>query len=344
MNDTGGASGALMLDLEGLALADGERELLRRPAVGGVVLFARNFASPAQLMELTQSIREAGPDLLIAVDQEGGPVQRFRDGFVRLPALNSLEAVHAREPERALALAGECAWVMAAELLHHGVDLSLAPVLDLYSPGSPVIGRRAFAREPDAAVALGRAYIAGMREAGMRATGKHWPGHGRVAADSHTELPVDGRAVDELMAADGRVFAECLDVLDAVMTAHVAYPALDGEIATFSGAWIAGKLRGELGWRGVVLSDDLSMAAARTAGDAGRRAERALAAGCDAVMVCNDRAAALAVADHLERRGGADGRLGALRGAPAPDARNPRGRERWARATAAIRPLVEQVE
>ena len=298
-----GTTGVLMVDLRGLALEADEQDLLRRECVGGVILFARNFASPAQLRELTAAVRECAPDVLIAVDQEGGRVQRFREGFARLPALRRIGELYEADPRRGLELAEDCGWTMAAEIVGAGLDLSFAPVLDLYDPASPVIGDRAFSANPDAVAELARAYIAGMARAGIAAVGKHFPGHGMVDADSHVALPVDRRSCDVLRENDLRPFVECRDKLDGIMPAHVIYPAFCPDAAGYSQFWLQNVLRGEIGFEGVIFSDDLSMAAAHVAGDVEQRLAKALAAGCDMLLVLNAREDALGAADYLERVG-----------------------------------------
>ena len=328
--------GALMLDIQGQKLSLEERQLLSRQAVGGVILFSRNFSEPSQLRDLIMEIRECKPEILLAVDQEGGRVQRFRSGFSRLPAPYRFSELFDRNPEEAVSQAYSCGWLMAAELLHFGLDLSFAPVLDLYTSTSEVIGDRAFSAEVDIAVRLIRAYVEGMHEAGMVATGKHFPGHGTVVADSHVELPVDNRPESEILAHDLRVFSACIDVLDAVMPAHVCYPAIDQECAGYSNAWLEGILRQRLGFEGIVFSDDLNMEAAKKIGDAVTRAKKALSAGCDMVLVCNAPQSALEVADYLEASGhpGNPG-LAKLRGAPSPEIASLFETDKWATAAEA---------
>lgn len=276
----------LIVGIHGYRLDRAARATLSHPAVVGVILFARNYRDPEQLRRLC---RELGglrdPRLLICVDQEGGRVQRFRDGFTSLPPLGVLGRWYESHPERALDLAYRHGRVMAAEVLGHGVDLSLAPVLDL-DRGSEVIGDRAFAATPEAVVALAGHYLAGMRDAGMKNCGKHFPGHGSVRADSHLEVVTDSRTRDQL-AADLSPFAELTDQLDAIMPAHVCYPCLDDAPAGFSSAWIGGVLRGELGFRGIVISDDLDMNGAGIAGDMGDRWSACESAGCDLALVCS---------------------------------------------------------
>lgn len=292
--------GPLMVDIASTVLDAGDIELLQRPETGGLILFSRNYQSPEQLQDLVNAARAARPGLLIAVDQEGGRVQRFRNGFLALPALRRIGELFEQDSQAGETLAQDCGWGMASELLQYGIDFSFAPVLDLYSHQSRVIGDRAFAAEPSTVIHLARHYIKGMHEAGMPATGKHFPGHGTVAEDSHTELPRDERELAELRQTDLRSFTEILGCLDAIMPAHVVYPKIDDNCAGFSRVWINDILRQECQFDGIVFSDDLSMEAATQAGTVEQRAELALAAGCDMILVCNDRPAALRVADWLK--------------------------------------------
>lgn len=290
-----------MLDLTGPELTGEERELLLHPLVGGVILFSRNYESPEQLTALTSLIhglRE--PRLLIAVDQEGGRVQRFRAGFTRLPPPGNLGSVYEHDPQRALSLAEACGWVLAAELGFAGVDLTFAPVLDLARARSTVIGDRAFHADPQIVAELARAQMRGMRRAGMRAVGKHFPGHGSVEADSHHSLPVDNRDLETIRLEDLLAFERMISYgLAAVMPAHVVYPRVDLKPAGFSDYWLQVVLRGQLGFKGAIFSDDLSMAGAASMGDFSARAKAALDAGCDMVLVCNDRSGAVAVLEAL---------------------------------------------
>ncbi|OEC34940.1 beta-N-acetylhexosaminidase [Pseudomonas cuatrocienegasensis] len=288
--------GSLMLDIQGAWLTAEDRQILRQPQVGGLILFARNIEHPRQVRELSESIRAVRPDLLLAVDQEGGRVQRLREGFVRLPAMRAFA-----ERSDALMLAEQCGWVMATEVLAVGLDLSFAPVLDLDHGRSAVVGTRAFEGNPERATALAGAFIKGMREAGMAATGKHFPGHGWAEADSHVAIPVDERSLEQIRAQDIQPFARLAGELAAVMPAHVIYPKVDAQPAGFSRRWLQDILRGELGFKGVIFSDDLSMAGAHVVGDAAARIEAALTAGCDMGLVCNDRAAAELALAALQR-------------------------------------------
>jgi len=292
--------GPVLIGLAGLELAAGEAHWLRHPAAGGVVLFTRNYSNPAQLRALVGAIREAATaPMLVCVDHEGGRVQRFRDGFTRLPALAVLGRMHADSPAQACDFAYRHGRVMATELLLQGVDLSFAPVLDLGS-SSIVIGDRAFDERPEVVAELAAHYLAGMHDAGMKTCGKHFPGHGSVLADSHTDDVVDPRSLADLEATDLAPFRATLDRLDAVMMAHVCYPEVDPSPAGYSSRWIGQHLREELGFTGTVFSDDLGMHAARVAGKLADRVSRSLAAGCDAVLICDpgEAAAYLASCDQ----------------------------------------------
>ncbi len=282
--------GPVMMDLVGTSLSQDERRRLLDPLVGGVILFSRNYENPAQLRALTAEIRALrDPPLIITVDHEGGRVQRFRDGFTKLPACGRIGAVYAEDRQKGRKAAHAAGYVMAAELLAHGVDMSFAPVLDLGRGVCDVIGDRAFAEDPLVVVELARQYVLGMTQAGMAACGKHFPGHGGVVGDSHKELPIDDRPLSALRSADLVPFARlCPTVLAAVMPAHVQYPRVDPEPAGFSRIWLQDVLRKGQRFSGVIFSDDLSMVGAHGAGDLGARARKALAAGCDVVLACND--------------------------------------------------------
>ena len=294
--------GPLMMDLAGTELAAEELQLLRHPLVGGVILFARNYTDPAQLHTLVQAIHAArSPPLIVAVDQEGGRVQRFRAGFSRLPPARRIGHEFDLNARAGAALARAMGWLMAAELRAHGVDLSFAPCVDLDLGVSEVIGDRAFHSSPEAVSQLGSAYMHGMREAGMGATAKHFPGHGAVVADSHLTLPVDRRTLPDL-APDLTPYRRLIaNGLTAVMVAHVLFPAVDSAPASLSKLWIRDVLRGELGFQGVVFADDLSMGgAAAVYGDVVTRARQALSAGCDMLPVCNNRASVLELLAGLD--------------------------------------------
>jgi len=278
------ALGPLMIDIAGTELTDLDRERLCHPAVGGLILFARNYACPAQLDRLCAEIHALRtPRLPIGIDHEGGRVQRCREGFTRLPAMRSLGEVWDRDPASAREMARAIGYVLAAELRLHGVDLSFTPVLDLDWGRSSVVGTRAFHRDPEIVAELAGELIAGLRQAGMIACGKHFPGHGWVEADSHVAIPVDERTMDEL-APDMLPYRRL--ALDAVMPAHVSFPRIEGKPAGFSNYWID-LLRNDIKFNGVVFSDDLSMEGASVAGDIVARATAAYKAGCDMLLVCN---------------------------------------------------------
>ncbi len=276
--------GPLMIDIAGLELSDFDRGRLSHPLVGGIILFSRNYRCPEQLARLTAAIRGLRtPQLLIAIDHEGGRVQRCRDGFTHLPAMRSLGELWDRRPEMAVAAARDTGYVLAAELRARGVDMSFTPVLDLGWGRSAVIGDRSFHPDPSVVTQLAGALIEGLHEAGMAACGKHFPGHGWAEADSHVAIPSDNRSLAEL-APDLEPYRHLK--LDAVMPAHVIYPQVDARPAGFSPVWI-GKLRDEFAFGGVVFSDDLSMEGASVAGDIVDRANAARDAGCDMLLVCN---------------------------------------------------------
>lgn len=293
--------GPLMLDIEGTVLSAQERERIAHPGVGGVILFARNIQDPDQVQSLIAAMREVRPELIVAVDQEGGRVQRVKKGVTLLPPLARLGQWWDENPVHAMQAAHEWGWLMAAEMLALGFDVSFAPVLDLNLGRSRVIGDRAFHGTPQAVVALARSYIAGMHEAGMAATGKHFPGHGWVEADSHHAIPVDERSEADIRAQDLQTFAQLSRDLDAVMSAHVIYRQVDAQPAGFSRYWLQQVLRSELCFEGVIFSDDLTMEGASVAGGYGERAAAALTAGCDMVLVCNNPAGAQTVLEYLEQ-------------------------------------------
>ena len=287
--------GPLMIDIAGLELSGLDRERLRHPLVGGLILFARNYASPEQLTRLTAEVHALRmPPLLIAIDHEGGRVQRCREGFTRLPPMRSLGELWERAPQEALSAAHDIGYVLAAELRQCGVDLSFTPVLDLDWGRSGVVGSRAFHGDPAVVVQLAGALIDGLRRAGMAACGKHFPGHGWAEADSHVAIPVDERTLAEL-APDIEPYRQIR--LDAVMPAHVIYASVDDKSSGFSLYW-HDYLRNNIKFEGVVFSDDLSMEGAAIAGDIVERAKAAWAAGCDMLLVCN---APGAVGEVLER-------------------------------------------
>ena len=286
--------GPVMLDIAGSELTAEDEARLRHPLVGGVILFTRNYQSPHQLAELTASIRELrSPSLLIAVDHEGGRVQRFREGFTRIPAMRELGKIWDEHPKRAKHLAQQAGYVLAAELRACGVDFSFTPVLDVDYGQSSVIGDRAFHGDPQAIAELAHSLLLGLKQGGMHTVGKHFPGHGYVRADSHLEIPVDERSYTDIELCDLIPFRQMVNFgLTAVMPAHVIYPKVDSRPAGFSPVWLKNILRGQLGFEGCIFSDDLSMAGATVAGGIVQRAEAALNAGCDMALVCNNPSAA----------------------------------------------------
>ena len=293
--------GPLMLDVEGPALSAEEHVRLCNPLVGGVILFSRNYISPDQLRELVAEIRALRtPPLLVAVDQEGGRVQRFRDGFYALPSLRWLGHQYDLDAAQGRRLAWQCGWLMAAEVLDSGVDFSFSPVVDLDYGLSEVIGDRSFHRDPEIVATLAVSWLQGMHKAGMIGVAKHFPGHGHVVADSHLDLPVDHRTLAEL-SEDLLPYERLLGHgLNAVMVAHVRYPRVDAEVASLSPYWLGTLLRRALGMHGAIFTDDLSMRALVSEGEMPERARRALTAGADMALICNDPIAADATLDALQ--------------------------------------------
>lgn len=312
--------GPLMLDIEGTELSPQDIDRLQYPCVGGVILFSRNYRDTRQLRELVGALRSTRPELLIAVDHEGGRVQRFKEGFTGIPPMAMLGRYFQQAGAPALALARDIGWLLAAELRAYDIDFSFTPVLDRDHGVSEVIGDRAFSSKPDIIVKLAEALMKGMEDAGMAATGKHFPGHGAVVADSHLALPVDERSYDEIAREDLCVFSTLISAdIPALMPAHVVYSKVDDAPAGFSKVWMQDILRQKLGFKGVIFSDDLGMAGAKFAGGFADRAKAALLAGCDMVLVCNDPSGAQEVARFLEREGWQSStRLQAMRGRSGP--------------------------
>jgi len=294
--------GPVMLDLVGTSITQEEREMLLHPQTGGVILFTRNYESPEQIKALIDEIHSLrSPHLLVAVDHEGGRVQRFREGFTHIPPAATYGKSYTHDKKQGKQLAYDCGWLMAAECRAVGIDMSFAPVLDIGIGVSGVIGDRAYHSKPDAIAELAHEYMNGMNQAGMSATGKHFPGHGSVKEDSHTAHPVDKRPLNEIMMEDVIPFERMIHYgLAAVMPAHVVYPAVDDKPAGYSEVWLQEILRQQLNFQGVIFSDDLSMQAAGVAGDFAHRANTALNAGCDMVLVCNHTEAAQQVLTSLE--------------------------------------------
>jgi beta-N-acetylhexosaminidase len=294
--------GPLMLDVAGTELTAADRQRLVHPLVGGVILFTRNYADPEQLTRLTRELHALrNPPLVVAVDHEGGRIQRFREGFSAIPPMRELGRAWDINPQHARQLASEVGFVLAAELLAHGVDLTFAPVLDVDHGNSSVIGDRALHADPRAVSDLARGLLQGFKQAGMAGVGKHFPGHGHVRGDSHHEVPVDERPYEEIEAADLAPFRRVIDAgLGGIMPAHVIYPKVDSQPAGFSAIWLKQVLRGRLEFGGVVFSDDLSMEGASVMGGVVERAQAALAAGCDMALLCNNPEGADALLDGLQ--------------------------------------------
>ncbi len=315
--------GPVMVDVAGKVLTVEDEARLRHPLVGGVILFARNYESPSQLCELTAAIHALRtPPLLIAVDHEGGRVQRFREGFTKIPAMRELGKIWDAHPQRARHLAEQAGYVLAAELRACGVDFSFTPVLDVDFGRSGVIGDRAFHSDPQAIAELAHSLLLGLRHGGMHTVGKHFPGHGYVEADSHLEIPVDEREYVDIELGDLVPFRRMVDYgMSAVMPAHVIYPKVDNRPAGFSPIWLKQVLRSQLGFEGVIFSDDLSMEGATVAGNVLQRAEAALNAGCDMVLVCNrpDLADELLQGLHWEMPAASRARLAQMHGRAHPE-------------------------
>ena len=296
------AYGRLMLDLAGTELTTEEQQILQSPQVGGVILFARNIQSREQVTALNAQIRQASANLLIAVDQEGGRVQRLRDGFTPLPPMQLLADSVVQNPEVGVQLVRDTGWLMASEVLACGFDISFAPVLDVDRDTSSIISDRAFSDQPEMVITLAQAFIEGMNEAGMAATGKHFPGHGGIVADSHLEAPVDHRSWQQLLDHDLKPFVALSKQLAGVMPAHITFPAVDPDSVGFSGFWLQQVLRQQLSFDGVIFSDDLSMKGADVAGGYIDKAQLALNAGCDMILVCNCPEGAREVLQMMEHQ------------------------------------------
>ena len=280
--------GPLVLDIEGTALNESDIRRISDPLVGMVILFTRNYENREQLTELCKHIHSIKPEILIAVDHEGGRVQRFREGFTQIPAMQKLGELFKTQSENALLAAMACGYVMAAELRACGVDMTFAPCLDVDFGRSQIIGERSFSSDPSVITQLALAIVQGFRLAGMTNCGKHFPGHGWVKADSHLELPMDDRSYEKLQSTDLKPYIWMGQALDSVMAAHVLYPEADSKPAGFSSYWLQTVLRDRLHFTGAVFSDDLSMKGALSEGDVTERAHAALKAGCDMLILCND--------------------------------------------------------
>jgi beta-N-acetylhexosaminidase len=337
--------GPLLIDVQGHSLTEEDRELLAHPLVGGVILFTRNFASVEQIERLVADIRAArNPPVLVTVDHEGGRVQRFRKGFTVLPPMRTIGREYDLDAAVGRQLARQCGWLMAAELRAVGVDMSFAPCVDLDYGVSSVIGDRAFHRDPHVVAELAIAFMGGMREAGMAATAKHFPGHGAVAPDSHVAMPVDRRRLVDL-EDDLYPYRRLIDNgLASIMAAHVIFADVDDRPAGFSSRWIRDELRGRLGFDGAVFTDDLSMAGAAAVGDMPARAKAALEAGCDVLSLCNNRQGVLQVIDSL--RGSGDPlsqvRMARLHGKPGLTQQTLYASTEWQACESAVKGCMER--
>jgi beta-N-acetylhexosaminidase len=282
----------LIIDIQGTQLSAQDKTNLTNPLTAGVILFSRNYINAQQLCKLTTAIKAIRHDLLICVDQEGGRVQRFKQDFSSLPALANFGKLYQQDKSTALDYTYNCGWLMASELIATGIDLSLAPIVDLDYGRSSVIGNRAFAKDTSTVIALASAYMHGMRAAGMANNIKHFPGHGYVKADSHHQLPIDERSLEQITAQDLIPFAQLIDTNQALstMAAHVVYKQVDEAPSGFSSVWLRDILRTQLGFKGIIMSDDLSMAGAQWAGEINQRISAATEAGCDLLLVCNNPA------------------------------------------------------
>lgn len=332
--------GPLMVDVAGTTLTAEEKDILKHPLVGGVILFSRNFESVEQITELCQQIRsQCNPHMLISVDHEGGRVQRFRHGFTRLPPVATLGQTYMQQPKATLQRAQQTGWLMAAELRAVGVDFSFAPVLDLDYGISEVIGNRSFHRDPEAVTEIARAYIHGMKNASMAAVGKHFPGHGGVEVDSHLGLPVDSRHIEDMLQADMLPFRQLgQKELAGIMPAHIVYEQMDTLPAGFSHYWLQSILRERLDFQGAIISDDLSMEGAAIIGGPLERVEAALEAGCDLVLLCNNPGSVECVLDGLRHKPDPlrHARLVPLHGRPAKNRTELLASDEWKQAVKTV--------
>ena len=292
--------GRLMIDIEGISLSEDDIYLLKNPNIGGIILFERNFESRDQILSLCSDIKSINKEILIAVDHEGGRVQRFKEDFTHIPSMQSLGDFVKKNPSQGLKLSEEIGWLLASELISSGIDISFAPVLDLDRDKSSIIGNRSFGDDPQLVIDTSEALIKGMNDAGMAATGKHFPGHGGVVEDSHLEAPQDLRKLEELFKHDLKPYIILQDSLKGIMSAHLPSPKIDPDIVSFSFFWLTVVLRQQLGFNGVIFSDDLSMKGADVVGSYSEKARMALEAGCDMILVCNNRKGSKEVIKYLE--------------------------------------------
>ena len=291
-----------MLDLDGESLSDEEKNLLLNPHVGGVLLFSRNIISRDQVVSLCNQIAKVNPNLLIAVDQEGGRVQRLINGYTLLPSMQKLGQLAVQDKENGLILAANLGWLMASEVIASGLDISFAPVLDLDVDRSSIIGDRSFGDTPKTVINIANSFINGMNEAGMEAVGKHFPGHGGIHADTHLSYSEDLRSLDDLKQHDLIPFNELHNRLGGIMTAHISFPEIDNNIATFSKYWLQNTLREKMKFKGEIFSDDLSMKGTDFIGGIDHKVQKALESGCTMILICNDRSAALQALRFMEKQ------------------------------------------
>ena len=293
---------SLMVDIEGPSLSSDDIELIKSPYVGGLILFDRNFIDKDQLIDLCFEIKSKKPEIIIAVDQEGGRVQRFKKGFSLIPPMQRLGDLVLHERELGLDLCKETGWLVASELIACGVDLSFSPVLDLDQNSSSVIGDRAFSDQIDVVIDCARAFIFGMHEAGMASVGKHFPGHGSISEDSHVEKPIDKRILNEIENKDLIPFKELINDLDGIMTAHILFPEVDKNVTTFSKIWLSEILKEKMNFKGMIFSDDLNMEGANEGKSFYLKAEKAIKAGCEMILVCNNRNGVLDAYRYFEEK------------------------------------------
>ena len=294
--------GPVILDIKGSTLTKDDAILIGHPLVGGVILFSRNYKTARHLQALTKAIREIKP-AWICVDQEGGRIQRFKRELTLLPSFGAIGALYEKEPAVGQAVAHASGWIMAMELRTLGVDFSFSPVLDKNLNRNTVIGNRSFGKDEAVITACGTSYSRGLHEAGFPSIGKHYPGHGSVALDSHHTLPIDERSLNQILRTDAAPFQSLIDggALDGIMTSHILYKAADPSIASASAFWLKDLLREQWGFQGLIFSDCLTMKAAATLGAYPQRARRCLEAGCNKIIVCNNRPGAVAVLDALSQ-------------------------------------------
>ena len=291
---------SLMVDIEGPSLSSDDIELIKSPYVGGLILFDRNFIDKDQLIDLCFEIKSKKPEIIIAVDQEGGRVQRLKKGFSLIPPMQRLGDLVLHERELGLDLCKETGWLVASELIACGVDLTFSPVLDLDQNSSSVIGDRAFSDQIDVVIDCARAFIFGMHEAGMASVGKHYPGHGSISEDSHVEKPIDKRILNEIENKDLIPFKELINDLDGIMTAHILFPEVDKNVTTFSKIWLSEILKEKMNFKGMIFSDDLNMEGANEGKSFYLKAEKAINAGCEMILVCNNRNGVLDASRYFE--------------------------------------------